>query len=110
MLSVPPAVMEPQGERRGAGRTGVHQVKGHRHDLALEASRTRTHVPLQSVHVREEGEGFVEDGVVLRVAAVHRSGALASLPEGFLLAGRLPQLAQDPSRERPSGGKTAFVP
>jgi hypothetical protein len=76
-------------------RLGVEQVEGHGDDLALEAGGARAHVPLEDVHVGEEPERLVHEVVVVVVAAVHRPGALAGLPEGVLLLGHVVQLGED---------------
>ncbi len=92
MLPVPPVVTSPAG--CVGDRVGVEQVERHGDDLALEPRRARAHVALQRVHVGEQPERLVEEVVVLVVAAVHRPGALAGLPERVLLLRHHPQLLE----------------
>ena len=73
---------------------GVHQVEGHRDDLALELGLARAHVALQGVHVGEHPERLAEEVVVIVVAAVHRPRDLAGLPEGVLLLRHRPHLGE----------------
>ena len=85
----------------GAGGVGMHQVEGHRDDLALEAGRAGAHVSLQRVHVPVHLERLRHEGVVLLVAAVERPGGLALLPRAILERRHLTQLAQDLVRRPP---------
>src|SRR3984957_6381230 len=99
------------------GQRGVPGVQVERHgdDLGLELGRTRAHVPLQDVDVREQAEGLVHEVVVVVVAAVHRSRALAGLPERVFLRGHRAELGQDlfparaPLRERSVDGEAVGV-
>jgi hypothetical protein len=77
------------------GGARVHEIERHRRDLALEPGGTGADVSLESVHVRVQGAHFVQERVVLRVAAVHRPRALAGLPEAVFLLRDLSELAQD---------------
>jgi hypothetical protein len=76
-----------RGIRGRTRRIGVQHVERHRDHFALEACRARAHVALQRIDVGVQTVGFLEEGVVLHVAAVHRSGALTGLPESVFLAG-----------------------
>ena len=75
-------------------RLGVEQVEGHGDDLALEPGRARADVALQGVHVGEQPERLVHEGVVLVVAAVHGPGDLAGLPGVVLEVGHRAELGE----------------
>ena len=92
------------GGHRPAGRVGrmmrrdrirVHEVERHGDDFALETRRARAHVALEGVDVRIQCERLVEELVVLHIAAVHRSRALAGLPERIFLFRHLAQLVEN---------------
>ena len=86
-------------------RLGVHQVEGHRDDLALELGLARAHVALEGVDVGEHAERLAEEVVVLVVAAVHRPGDLAGLPERVLLGGHRLHLGQHVGARPPARGE-----
>jgi hypothetical protein len=90
-------------------RLGVHQVQGHRDDLALELRLARAHVALQRVDVGEHPERLAQEVVVLVVAAVHRPGDLPGLPERVLLLGHRPHLGEHLSRDRPRSGRVLLT-
>ena len=74
--------------RVGAGHgVGVQHIEGHGDDLGLELRRTRTHIALERVHVREVAERLVEEVVVVVVTAVHGARALAVFPDPILALG-----------------------
>ena len=85
---------DADGLRVGGG-VAVQHVERHRDDLGLELRLARAHVALERVHVGEATERLVHEAVVLVVAAVHRAGALARLPEGVFLLGHRRQLGED---------------
>ena len=88
-----------EADRLGVGdRVGVEEVERHGDDLALELRLARAHVALQRVHVGEQPERLVHEVVVLVVAAVHRAGALAGLPERVLLLGHRRAARRGPPR------------
>jgi len=95
-------------QSRGLGvghRLGVHQVEGHRDDLALELGLARAHVALEGVDVGEHAERLAEELVVLVVAAVHRPGDLAGLPERVLLGRHRLHLGQHLGARPPARGE-----
>ena len=94
MLPVPPVVTRPTGSV-SVTVVGVEEVERHRDDLTLELRLARAHVALQRVDVREQPERLVHERVVLVVAAVHRPGALARLPERVLLLGHGLELGEE---------------
>ena len=55
----------------GRDAAAAEQVQGHGDDLGFELRGARAHVALEDVDVAELGEGFVEEVVVVVVAAVH---------------------------------------
>src|ERR1700733_4925075 len=59
-----PARVIPAGCRRLA----VVQVEDHRDDLRLELGGTRADVTLEHVHMGEQTEGLIHEGVVLVIA------------------------------------------
>ena len=76
-------------------RAGVQHVERHGDDLALELRHARAHIALERIHMREERERAVDEVVMLVVAAVHRAGALARLPERVFVARDGRELGED---------------
>jgi hypothetical protein len=78
-----------------ADRIRVKEVEGHGDDLSLEAGGTGAHIALKRVLMCEQPERLLEEGVMVAIAAVHRPGAAAALPDSVLLGGHRPQLGED---------------